>query len=465
MRLLQAPFIAGLIATSLSDGPAPLTSSSRVHTPKACAAVAAATTEDDPLLSWLAKQGGHARVASGTDENGLRGLVTTESVDVGTVLLEVPLTATLVDRGDGTSAESLPGEPPEWSASLPWNVQLALAVLAQRADPTSPWAPFLSSWPSEPPPLPKNLEPAQLAEAQDMRFEADVDGDYFWAAEQYAAVVEAAEAASLPTPCSDAELRWALELVWSRVLRLSCGTTHGVRRLLVPVLDLANHEPQPSALFTYTAAAAGGGAVRLHAVRPLRAGDAVTITYGEESGAHFCQYYGFVPRDDPYASWQISPLTLLAAVPVSMLAPPEGGWAAAAASGALDLPRTLELGACLSLAEPLALLRAAGVGGGDDDADADKGAAVALEAALGAIIAAHPTSAEEDEALLDGVELPDAVRPLVQMRLGRKRMLELLRERLSADPHGAAPPLPSQYPALDEVPIEELEAWGSRPFE
>ena len=462
MRLLPAPF-AAVLATSLTvscDSPAPL-SSSRVHTPRACAAATVAS-EDDPLLSWLAKQGGHARVASGTDQNGLRGLVATEPVEVGAVLLEVPLTATLVDRGDGTAAESLPGEPPEWSASLPWNVQLALAVLAQRADGTSPWAPFLSSWPSEPPPLPKNMEPAQLAEAQDMRFEADVDGDYFWAAEQYAAVVEAAEAAGLPTPCSDAELRWALELVWSRVLRLSCGATHGVRRLLVPVLDLANHEPQPSALFTYSAAAGGGGAVRLHAVRALEAGDAVTITYGEESGTHFCQYYGFVPSDDPYASWQLSPLTLLAAVPASLLAPPEGGWAAAAASGALDLPRTLELGSCLSLAEPLALLRAAGVGGGDD---ADEGVAVALEAALGAIIAAHPTSAEEDEAMLNGAELPDAVRPLVQMRLGRKRMLALLRERLRADPHGAAPPLPSQYPALDEVPIEELEAWGSRPFE
>ena len=47
------------------------------------------------------------------------------------------------------------------------------------------------------------------------------------------------------------------------------------------MLDLANHEAQPSALFTYSAV--GGGSIRLHATRPLLEGDAVTITYGEHS--------------------------------------------------------------------------------------------------------------------------------------------------------------------------------------
>ncbi len=32
--------------------------------------------------------------------------------------------------------------------------------------------------------------------------------------------------------------------------------------------------------------------VRLYAARPLRAGDAVTITYGDHGAAHFAQYYG-----------------------------------------------------------------------------------------------------------------------------------------------------------------------------
>ena len=41
--------------------------------------------------------------------------------------------------------------------------------LQQRADRDSPWAAFLRSWPDEPPPLPKNLDSSQLAEAQDER--------------------------------------------------------------------------------------------------------------------------------------------------------------------------------------------------------------------------------------------------------------------------------------------------------
>ena len=248
-------------------------------------ATVASSTE---VFSWLAARGGLLRVAVGADPNGVRGLVATEAAAIGTVLLQVPLNATLADHGDGGGA-SLPGEPPEWCAALPWNVQLALCVLQQRADGDSPWAAFLRSWPEEPPPLPKNLDSSQLAEAQDELFEAEADSDYFWAEEQYLQLTEAAEAAGLPPPCSAVELRVALEQVWSRCLRLTAGP-YGVRRLLVPVLDLANHEAQPSALFTYCAA--GGGSIRLHAARPLLEGEAVTITYGEHSAEHFCRYYG-----------------------------------------------------------------------------------------------------------------------------------------------------------------------------
>ena len=50
-------------------------------------------------------------------------------------------------------------------------MQLAVCVLQQRADADSPWGPFLRSWPCEPPPLPKNLDSTELAEAQDELFE------------------------------------------------------------------------------------------------------------------------------------------------------------------------------------------------------------------------------------------------------------------------------------------------------
>ena len=55
----------------------------------------------------------------------------------------------------------------------------------------------------------------------------------------------------------------------------SAGPALGVRRLLVPVLDLANHDgAEPSALYAYSGAGRTGDCIRLHAARPLRAGDA-----------------------------------------------------------------------------------------------------------------------------------------------------------------------------------------------
>ena len=51
----------------------------------------------------------------------------------------------------------------------------ATAAPEQRGEGDSPWGPFLRSWHREPPPLPKNLDSAELAEAQDELFEAEAD--------------------------------------------------------------------------------------------------------------------------------------------------------------------------------------------------------------------------------------------------------------------------------------------------
>ena len=96
-----------------------------------------------------------------------------------------------------------------------------------------------------------------------------------------------------------------MEFVWSRCLRLST-TSHGVRRLLVPLLDLANHEPVPSAMYAYGEGEACGPSIRLHAARSLAAGDAVTITYGEHDSTHFAMYYGFVPYPNSHDAVQVT---------------------------------------------------------------------------------------------------------------------------------------------------------------
>ena len=213
---------------------------------------------------------------------------------MGDVLLEVPLECVLSTAGDGAP---LPAEPPPWTASLPWNVQLALSALERERD--EHWRPFLQSWPAESPALPLLLEPEALSAAQDDAFEADADAACFWLHEQYLEACDAAEAAGLDAPAEPA-FRRALQLVWSRCLRLRAGP-HGTRRLLVPMVDLANHDGlAPAALFAFSAAGRRGACVRLYAARPLEKGDEVTITYGDHPNAHFAQYYGFVPRHNPH---------------------------------------------------------------------------------------------------------------------------------------------------------------------
>ena len=116
------------------------------------------------LIDFIGAKGGSSTVRVGL-AGGVRGLEATQPSCVGDVILEVPLSLTLADASD-SSERQLPGSPPEWSWGLPWNVQLALTVLSHRADEGSAWGPFISSWPANPPQLPKNLDDETLAEAQ-----------------------------------------------------------------------------------------------------------------------------------------------------------------------------------------------------------------------------------------------------------------------------------------------------------
>ncbi|EOD19650.1 hypothetical protein EMIHUDRAFT_242820 [Emiliania huxleyi CCMP1516] len=282
--------------------------------PAAFATPASSHSCTQELASWINAHGGRVHLGAATVA-GLRGLVAQRSSAVGDVLLEVPLECVLSTAGDGAP---LPAEPPPWTASLPWNVQLALSALERERD--EHWRPFLQSWPAESPALPLLLEPEALSAAQDDAFEADADAACFWLHEQYLEACDAAEAAGLDAPAEPA-FRRALQLVWSRCLRLRAGP-HGTRRLLVPMVDLANHDGvAPAALFAFSAAGRRGACVRLYAARPLEKGDEVTITYGDHPNAHFAKYYGFVPRHNPHDTVSVALPQLLE---LSGAAPPSG---------------------------------------------------------------------------------------------------------------------------------------------
>ena len=104
----------------------------------------ALVTPEDACLRWLRERGGGSAVCTGV-RNGVRGLILNRDAHVGDVLLEVPLSACVSDIG-GDDDTPLAGAAPKWTAALPWNVQLALAVIARTANGDDP---FLDTWPSE----------------------------------------------------------------------------------------------------------------------------------------------------------------------------------------------------------------------------------------------------------------------------------------------------------------------------
>jgi hypothetical protein len=193
----------------------------------------------------------------GTGSDGLRGLIATCVAKPGDVLLEVPLACCLSDFGAGEAAV----EPPSWANGMKWTVQLACSVLAQRAANS----PLLADWP-EAPPVPLLCDADELSLACDEALASRVREQRLWALGQCALALGAAETAAdteaattLATPQQFLE---AVALVQSRALLLKIPRPIGMRRLLVPGLDLSNHAEQPTALYTFSPTR--GGVVRLH---------------------------------------------------------------------------------------------------------------------------------------------------------------------------------------------------------
>lgn len=426
--------------------------------------LARAVSLEAELLRWVCDRGGGTSVRSGVRHDGVRGLFATCAAKPGDVLLEVPLALTLCDAREVD---------PKWRRGLPWNVQLALAVCDHRAARTPVGELFIGSWPASPPPLPMDCEADELALSCDRSLEVRAEEAFFWMHEAYWNAREAAEAAAeseaaFPTV---EHFGWALQQVWSRCLRIS-GEDGGKRRVLVPVLDLANHAPVPSAMYACASSARGQpAAVRLLAARAVQPGDEVTITYGQHSSAHFALYYGFVPRANPFDEVRLPLRKLLAHLPPGLLdAPPspkpspEFRLRAAAPEPALVQHLAALLPVDAGSPMPTAL-RAVG------------SAARSLEAELAAAAARvqpPPPPLRPQTALL--VELREERRGLLRRLSARADGLadELDRAAAAGVAAGAvaharveaglrdAAAGPAVYPELDALSIEEMDSWARR---
>lgn len=90
-------------------------------------------------------------------------------------------------------------------------------------------------------------------------------------------------------------LAWAVWIITSRVLTVQGDATAGDQsshRLLIPYLDMCNHER--SSVHVLTGRACANGQLRIVAGAPIKAGTQVTIAYGVDGNDRFIQDYGFL---------------------------------------------------------------------------------------------------------------------------------------------------------------------------
>ena len=186
------------------------------------------------------------------------------------------------------------------------------------------------------------------------------------------------------------------------------------------------------------------------------------------ASAYACR---FVPRFVPHESWPVRPALLDAAVRQIL------GPKVAESRRESEVDECCLLAAAPSCGFLDAVRRHVGIEGAEVEAPLDARVFAVAAEVCNAIESSMPTTAEADVAALSANLAPisDAVRVLIELRLARKRQLRRIGANMgrlgvtaARRPEIAARRLarlqlaPSTYPALDALPVEELESWARR---
>jgi len=278
--------------------------------------------------------------------DGIRGVVATQDVGAGELLVTVPLKSTL--RVTETERNPLPEVADSYWDQAAWDTRLALKLLAEVKGPSRlPW--YLRVLPSEflTPFLwhPKQIESLQYPVLEEALRQQKKD----WEG-QYAAL-----AASSPRwGATFEDFVWALSAVRSRSLRgdiaggtvriaaiaatlvlasllcrsldqsqlslalgamattftllnrdvLLSGTSDSVSHFLLPVIDMINHHSNRATDPAYVQFNIRGQRVEVVAGAAVPAGQEVFITYRRSNDA-LLQYYGFVEPDNAQDVYQM----------------------------------------------------------------------------------------------------------------------------------------------------------------
>ena len=386
-------------------------------------------------------------------------LVAARPAKAGDTLVSLPRSLLLADGAPGAA---LP--PPQEAgltalqAAVPpelWGGRLAVRLLAHRAaGEASIFAPYLAALPTGfSVPLFFSREAVDAAReyapfhAQIVKRAAWVSSfarDHLDVPARTAALSRAGGADPLAGVTVDAGgLGWALAAVTSRAFAVA-GASASAPRALLPLIDMANHAPHPTA----SVAPGPGGGVTLRAEVDVVEGAPITLSYGALSSEEFLGDYGFLPPDAAASDSVVLRLDGLLDVAAEMAgmtgseAPVPAAWRAAAraslgpppAAGVRMMAQPPFVDSRLLAEARISAARDAVDLRGRDGAalgDPNKPLAPALEArALRTLAAAAlvslgsmGTPADADRAALAEGRLPADVAAIVEVRVSKKNAL------------------------------------------
>jgi hypothetical protein len=260
-----------------------------------------------------------------SDEAGV-GIFATTAVEKGTVLIKVPFASTIsVERVVGCEALAQIFADNEGLLSYPDEV-LAIGLMYACAHPC-PWALHVSTmprtfntplyWSNEELEQLRGTNVFHLALMMKRQMEADYASIYIPLKEAY------------PELLGEVDMSlyvWALSAVYSRALDVTRGQEHV--RVLVPLLDMANHSYYPSngsntVLTANDTFAFEDDFVCVKAGAALDAGAEVHAVYGNYCNSKLLHTYGFVVPHNPFQAvdaWtKLMPSSALYEQKVSML--------------------------------------------------------------------------------------------------------------------------------------------------
>ena len=276
-----------------------------------------------PLFEWARSRGAYIRpslsISPATDESP-RGLVTTEDVDGGEVLITLPATMQFgIEQARDECGELLDGLP----GSL-WNARLGLALcFEKRRAAQSPFAPYIDELPHD---LSCALAPGYGGNGMSAALDAwpPTGARVFGMRDSLRALHArlSRRAADLGADApSKEELCWATAIAGSRAYRVrgapgDKGRSGGDMARLLPIIDLANYGVGERANAELRNAPKDGEdgassdelAVALYARRPIKAGTELFIDYGSGealTNERLLLEYGFTLEDHPHDTLEL----------------------------------------------------------------------------------------------------------------------------------------------------------------